>query len=180
MSWDFFEQRKKIMKITAQEEYGLRILIRIASCKDREGMSIRQLSEAEGLSSHYVAKLARILRMEGFVNSTPGNKGGYVLSLPAYEIKINKVLKGLGGQLFDQQFCGTHSGAMKICTHSVDCSSRSLWQMVQYIVDNFLDKVTLYDLVNPEKESARYFHQLLQLNTGLPFTEPVKIVEQEQ
>ena len=149
------------MKITAQEEYGLRILIRIASCKDKDGMSIPQLSEAEGLSSHYVAKLTRILRMEGFINSTPGYKGGYVLALPAEKIVINKVLKALGGSLFDTEFCGSHAGTLKLCTHSVDCSSRSLWQMIQFIVDQFLDKVTLHDLVNPEKESAKIFEKFL-------------------
>src|SRR3954469_21078497 len=103
------------MKITAQEEYGLRILIRIGACKDKEGMSIPQLSEAEGLTSHYVAKLTRILRMEGFINSTPGYKGGYVLAMPAGEIIINDVLKALGGALFDKKFCGSHSGALKFC-----------------------------------------------------------------
>lgn len=149
------------MKITAQEEYGLRILIRIASCKDKEGMSIPQLSEAEGLSSHYVAKLTRILRIARFINSTPGNKGGYVLAMPANEIVINKVLKALGGALFDQRFCGTHSGSQKFCTNSVDCSSRSLWQMIQFIVDGFLDKVTLHDLVSKEKDSAKTFEKLL-------------------
>jgi Rrf2 family protein len=154
------------MKITAQEEYGLRILIRIASCKDKDGMSIPQLSEAEGLSSHYVAKLTRILRMEGFINSTPGYKGGYVLALPAEKIVINKVLKVLGGSLFDTEFCGSHAGTLKLCTHSVDCSSRSLWQMIQFIVDEFLDKVTLHDLVNPEKESAKIFEKLLFQDRG--------------
>lgn len=49
------------MKITAQEEYGLRILIRVARCQEAAGMSIPQLSEAEGISQHYVAKLTRIL-----------------------------------------------------------------------------------------------------------------------
>ena len=44
------------MKITAQEEFGLRVLIRIAGCETEDGMSIPQLSKAEGLSSHYVAK----------------------------------------------------------------------------------------------------------------------------
>jgi Rrf2 family protein len=149
------------MKITAQEEYGLRILIRIASCKDKDGMSIPQLSETEGLSSHYVAKLTRILRMEGFINSTPGYKGGYILAMPAEDIIINKVVKSLGGALFDNGFCGSHAGTLKLCTHSVDCSSRSLWQMIQFIVDQFLDKVTLFDLVNPEKESAKIFEKLL-------------------
>ena len=152
------------MKITAQEEYGLRILIRIASCRDKDGMSIPQLSEAEGISSHYVAKLTRILRIEGFINSTPGYKGGYILAQPAEKIVINKVLKALGGALFNDAYCGTHGGALKICTHSVDCSSRSLWQMVQFLVDQFLDKVTLHDLVNPEKESRKIFDQLLTQN----------------
>lgn len=150
------------MKITAQEEYGLRLLIRIASCKDQEGMSIPQLSETEGLTPHYVAKLTRILRMGGFINSTPGNKGGYVLAVPADQIIINNVLKTLGGSMFDTDFCGTHAGALKLCTHSVDCSSRSLWSMVQFILDDFLNKVTLHDLVSSEENSAQFFYQLLE------------------
>jgi len=40
------------MKITAQEEFGLRVLIRIAGCETEDGMSIPQLSKAEGLTSH--------------------------------------------------------------------------------------------------------------------------------
>jgi Rrf2 family transcriptional regulator, iron-sulfur cluster assembly transcription factor len=155
------------MKITSQEEYGLRLLIRIASCKDKEGMSIPQLSDAEGLSPHYVAKLTRILRMAGFLNSTPGNKGGYVLAMNANEIVINRVLKALGGPMFDTQFCGTHSGAVTLCTHSVDCSSRSLWQMIQHTLDNLLDKVTLHDLVNPEKTSSKILGQLLDADKEL-------------
>lgn len=155
------------MKITSQEEYGLRLLIRIASCKDKEGMSIPQLSDAEGLTPHYVAKLTRVLRMAGFLNSTPGNKGGYVLSMPADQIIINKVLKALGGPMFDTEFCGMHSGALKLCTHSVDCSSRSLWQMIQYTLDKLLDKVTLHDLVNPEKTSSKILEDLLEPKTGL-------------
>ncbi len=150
------------MKITAQEEYGLRILIRVAGCKDAEGMSIPQLSEAEGLSSHYIAKLTRILRMAGFINSTPGNKGGYVLAIPAKKIIINDVLKALGGALFDASFCGTHAGALRLCTNSVDCSARSLWQMIQFTVDQLLDKMTLHDLVNTEKESVKMLNHFLQ------------------
>lgn len=152
------------MKITAQEEYGLRILLRIAGCKDEDGMSIPQLSEAEGITPHYVAKLTRVLRMEGFINSTPGYKGGYVLSKPADEIGINKILKALGGPLFNADFCGLHAGALKLCTNSIDCSSRSLWKMIQFTVDQLLDKVTLHDLVTTEKDSARILTRILEQN----------------
>jgi Rrf2 family transcriptional regulator, iron-sulfur cluster assembly transcription factor len=150
------------MKITAQEEYGLRILIRIARCHNEEGMSIPQLSEAEGLSSHYVAKLTRILRMEGFINSTPGNKGGYVLAKSADNIIINKALKSLGGSLFNSKYCGSHSGTMKLCTNSVDCSARSLWQLIQLTVDQLLDRITLHDLVANETESLKNLEQLFE------------------
>jgi len=159
------------MKVTAQEEYGLRILIRIAGCKTEEGLSIPQLTAAEGISSHYVAKLARVLRMKGFINSTPGYKGGYVLAKPAKEININDVLKGLGGALFDKKFCGSHAGSLKLCTHSVDCSARSLWQMIQFAVDHVLDKVSLYDLVNSEEESEKILEKLLERNPAVLNTE---------
>jgi Rrf2 family transcriptional regulator, iron-sulfur cluster assembly transcription factor len=151
------------MKITAQEEYGLRVLIRIAGCRNKEGMSIPQLSEAEGLTSHYVAKLTRSLRMAGFINSTPGLKGGYVLARPAQEIIINDVLKALGGALFDQAFCKSHAGSVRLCNNSVDCSARSLWQMIQYTMDKLLNQVTLHNLVNSESESSRMLEQILSI-----------------
>jgi len=153
------------MKITAQEEYGLRILIRVARCQDKEGMSIPQLAEAEGLSSHYVAKLTRVLRLKGFINSTPGYKGGYVLAVSAREIVINNVLKALGGALFNTAYCGSHTGTMKICTNSVDCSARSLWQMIQFTVDQLLDQVTLYDLVSTEVESGKMLELMMERMT---------------
>jgi Rrf2 family transcriptional regulator, iron-sulfur cluster assembly transcription factor len=152
------------MKITASEEYGIRILIRIASADATEGLSIPQLSEAEGLSEPLVAKICRTLRMEGFINSTPGYKGGYVLAKPAVEIIINDALKALGGSLFDQEFCGSHTGLGKLCTNSVDCSTRSLWKMIQHTLDNLLNKLTLKDLMVNEKEVELKLEAILQRN----------------
>ena len=149
------------MKITAQEEYGLRILLRIARCNDEESMSIQALSIAEGLSPAYIAKITRMLRQAGFINSTPGNIGGYILAKPATEININLVLKTLGGALFSKEFCNDFSGAMRLCTNSVDCSARSLWQMIQFSVDQLLDKVSLHDLIGSEEKSDNLLTTLL-------------------
>lgn len=153
------------MKITAQDEYGLRILVRIAKCEGNIGVSIPQLSELEGLSQPNVSKLTRILRMEGLVNSTKGHVGGYVLAKPAYTISVNDILKALSGRLFDQEFCVNHAGTMKICSNSVDCSIRSLWTIVQSAIDNVLDKITLADLSNGEAEATETFDNLFK---GLP------------
>lgn len=149
------------MKITAQEEYGLRILLRVARSNKEEGMSSAALSEVEGLSIAYVAKLSRILRIAGYLRSTPGNKGGYVLAKPAHQININQVLKALGGALFDKKFCEEYPGAEKLCTNSVDCSIRSLWQMIQITVDQLLDQVTLQNLIIQEQASTDFLKSLL-------------------
>src|SRR5665213_1755697 len=150
------------MKITSQEEYGLRILLRIARCHDEESMSIQALSVAEGLSPAYIAKLTRMLRQAGFINSTPGNIGGYILAKPAAEINVNHVLKTLGGSLFTKEFCSDFTGASRLCTNSVDCSVRSLWQMVQFSIDQLLDKIQLSDLLGNEQKSGNLLNELLQ------------------
>lgn len=150
------------MRITSQEEYGLRILLRIAKCRDKAGMTIQSLAAAEGLSLPYVAKLTRLLRIEGYINSTPGNKGGYALARPANEININPVLKILGGSLFEQTFCNDYPGLLKLCTNSVDCSIRSLWQMVQINIDQLLDKITLADLIGTEMKSDEILNAILE------------------
>jgi Rrf2 family transcriptional regulator, iron-sulfur cluster assembly transcription factor len=152
------------MKITAAEEYGIRMLIRIASADANAGLSIPQLSEAEGLSEPHIAKICRTLRMEGFINSTPGNKGGYVLNKPADEIILNDVMKALGGNLFDKEFCEAHTGLGKLCTNSVDCATRSLWRMVQFTLDNLLTKLTLKDLLIKEKEVELKIEEVIQRN----------------
>lgn len=152
------------MKITAAEEYGIRMLIRIAGADAQLGLTIPRLSEAEGLSEPHVAKICRTLRMSGFINSTPGNKGGYVLNKPASEINIGEVMKALGGNVFDQEFCESHSALGRLCTNSVDCSTRSLWRMIQFTLDNLLFKLTLRDLMVNEKEVELKIEKILQRN----------------
>lgn len=156
--------KNKTMKISATDEYGLRILLRVARSEPEVGLSIAQLSELEGISTAYVAKLTRTLRMAGFISSTRGQKGGYVLAKPMSEIIIKEVLDALGGALFEKGFCKDYTGGLKLCTNSVDCSVRSLWQMVQMAVDRVLEKVTLEDLIGKELDSISALKKLLAAN----------------
>ena len=150
------------MKISAKEEYGLRILLRIAKVKDEEGLSISQLSEAEGLSVSYAAKITRILRMEGFIQSTRGPKGGYVLAKKPNEIHVQELLRALDGPLFDASFCNSHTGQQRICTNSVDCSTRSLWRIMQMALDRILEQITLQHLLGDEYNSDNRLQDILE------------------
>ncbi len=53
------------MKFSTQEEYGLRLLLRIGKDNSDNGMTIPELSELEGLSEANVAKILRILKARG-------------------------------------------------------------------------------------------------------------------
>lgn len=137
------------MKITAQEEYGLRIILRIAQSPEPEGITLPEISRAEGLTIHNVAKLCRILRLAGLIKSSRGKSGGYTLAKVPARIKLGEILEALGGRLFDEAFCGNHTGVEQLCTNSLDCTIRSIWQIIQINVNQVVDKITLENLLRP-------------------------------
>jgi Rrf2 family protein len=143
------------MKLSAQEEYGLRCLLRVASASDCGSVTIPAIAEAEALSIAYVGKLMSVLRRSQFVQSVRGQAGGYVLSRPPEKIAVAEVLASLGGRLFEPGFCDEFVGLERICTHSIDCSIRSLWRSVQHAVDLVLTGVTLKDLLRKESEVSK-------------------------
>lgn len=140
------------MKFSSQEEYGLRLLLRIGKSDSEKGMTIPELSEAEGLSEANVAKILRTLRLAGLVESSRGQTGGYKLARSSKEILVSDVLTSLGGKLYESSFCDLHAGVENICTHSIDCSIRSLWKTVQTMLDGLLSKITLKDLLGSEEQ----------------------------
>jgi Rrf2 family iron-sulfur cluster assembly transcriptional regulator len=150
------------MKINALDEYGLRIMIRIAKANQTEGLSIPQLSELEGLSNPYVAKITRSLREGELLKSNRGHKGGYILAKAPELISVNEILKKLGGKLYDTSFCDGHSGELRFCTNSVDCSVRSMWRILQTVVDQVLEQITLADLMQSEDNSFNRFQLIAQ------------------
>lgn len=156
------------MKLSSQEEYGLRCLLRVGREADGGSLTIAELSRAEGISEPNVAKMMRVLRRGGFVKSTRGQSGGYQLSRPADQILLGSVLAALGGRLYEPAFCDGHSGFERACTHMPDCSIRSVWRMVQRAIDEVLEKVTLKDLLRSEPEMNAWRGQTSVLPTYLP------------
>src|ERR1035437_2137459 len=140
------------MKVSANEEYGLRCLVRIGYAGEGGNLTIPEMSQAEGVSPAYAAKILRVLRKGGFVKAARGKEGGYTLARPAEAIVIGDVMASLGGRIFESSFCDSHSRPAALCTRSVDCSVRSLWRAVQVAVDQVLSQATLRDLLQNEEE----------------------------
>lgn len=137
------------MKITAQEEYGLRCLLRLAQ-GGGESHSLPEVASAEGLSVAYVAKLMAVLRDAGLIESVRGRSGGYRLAKAPEEIGLGSLLLTLGEPLFDDPgYCERHPGVHEDgCVHKGACNLKGLWQTLESWLRRALDQVTLADLVN--------------------------------
>ena len=151
------------MKITAQEEYGLRCLLQLAGAEE-PSLSISEIASKEGLSQPYVAKLLAVLRNGGFIDSVRGRAGGYKLARRASEIHLGELLETLGEPLFEEPaYCDKHSGTETngSCVHLGNCSLRALWQTLETWMRTTLDRITLADLVRSETHITELLRQRL-------------------
>jgi Rrf2 family iron-sulfur cluster assembly transcriptional regulator len=140
------------VKISSQEEYGLRCLLRLAQA-EQHAVTLPELAAAEGLSVAYAAKLMGVLREAGLVESTRGRTGGYRLNKAPDEIGLGSLLLVLGEPLFDEHgYCERHAGISPdgVCVHHGGCSLRDLWQTLEKWMRGTLNQITLADLMQNE------------------------------
>lgn len=138
------------MKITAQEEYGLRCIMHLARVPFGETVNVRQIAEYEGLSTAYVEKLLYLLNREGLTQSVRGAQGGYRLAHPPEQISLWQVLEALGGVLSADSLCNQFSGDREICAHHGGCELHSVWSFVADYLAVVFNRITLKHLVDGE------------------------------
>jgi Rrf2 family protein len=141
------------MKVSAQEEYGLRCLLQVAAAPPAEPVvTLTEIARREGLSVPHVAKLMGTLRNGGLVESVRGRSGGYTLARPADRISVLDVLSALGERLFDSEYCERYTGSDDSeCVHASGCAIRSVWSRVEAIASDVLRRTTLAELLRLEE-----------------------------
>jgi Rrf2 family protein len=142
-----------LLKITSQEEYGLRCLLRLARAVPDHALTITEIAAGEKLSTAHVAKLLAVLRQAGLVDSVRGRTGGYRLSHSPADITLGSVMLALGEPLFDElSYCQRHAGTETDgnCVHHGDCNLRALWQTLEHWMRHALNGITLADFLQNE------------------------------
>lgn len=154
------------MKISAQEEYGLRCLVQLAGLGNEESLTLPQIAQREGISVANAGKLMWILNKAGFVQATRGTKGGYSLARAANEIYLNEVIKVLDADEIDAH-CESYTGILTKCIHKGDCGIRPVIVGLHEIVQNALSQITLAQLVGEESRVNEMFHQIQGIHRTL-------------
>jgi Rrf2 family transcriptional regulator, iron-sulfur cluster assembly transcription factor len=147
------------MKISAQEEYGLRCLVQLATLPEGDSLTLPQIAEREGISTANAGKLMWLLNKAGFVQSTRGTKGGYFLARPAREIHLSEIIKVLDEDVLNAH-CDSFTGVKEKCVHTGDCGIRPVIVGLHEIVENALSKITLAQLVGTESSVDAMFHKI--------------------
>lgn len=151
------------MKVSAQEEYGLRCLLQLASLGEGEFLTLGQIAEREGISSANAGKLLWIMNKAGLVNSIRGTKGGYRLARPASEIHLSDVIKVLDEDVLASH-CKSYTGVLDSCVHTGDCGIRPVIIGLHEIVQHALSGITLAQLIGTEAKVDATLHKI----QGLP------------
>ena len=87
------------------------------------------------------------MRRGGLVKSVRGPGGGYRLALPADQISIGMVISAVNENINVTRCLGKGN-----CQGGVECLTHSLWQDLSDRITDFLDQITLAELV--EKKSG--------------------------
>jgi Rrf2 family transcriptional regulator, iron-sulfur cluster assembly transcription factor len=155
------------MKVSSQEEYGLRCLLQLAlAASVGESLTLAQIAEREGISVANAGKLLWILNKAGLVQSLRGTKGGYYLARPASEIRLNEIIRVLDADEVEGH-CKSYTGVMDVCVHTSDCGIRSVIVNLHEVVQQALSEITLAQLIGTEKGVGETLHQIEGLQSRL-------------
>lgn len=134
------------MKITAKGRYGLRAVVNLASTYSDTPISIRSLAEKENLSPEFLEQIFYKLKKAGYITSSRGAGGGFMLNKPLEEISVLDVLDAVGEDV-SLSPCQRET---KKCVHMATCSTFSLWQGGTEMMKNYFRNISLRDILNGE------------------------------
>ena len=136
-----------MLKITTKGRYALRIMIDLAKRQDEGFISLKQISERQGVSVKYLEMIAGVLNKAGLVQSLRGKHGGYKLALPPEACTAGTVLKLTEGDLAPVT-CLAY-GENK-CERAARCETLPFWQGLDQVIDNYVESVTIADMMDRE------------------------------
>ncbi|GEP62612.1 Rrf2 family transcriptional regulator [Clostridium beijerinckii] len=133
------------MKISTKGRYGLRALIDICIFSVSEMVTVKSISERQGISERYLEQIFSSLRKGGIINAKKGAQGGYFLAKSSREFTIGDILNVLEGDLL---LIDIENDENEI----ENFMSENLWNVINNKIINFFNSITLEDLVNDYKK----------------------------
>ncbi len=133
------------MKLSTKGRYSVMAMIDIGTHSDGKPVSLADIAARQDISQEYLEQLFSKLRRAGLVASARGPGGGYVLARDAAEIHMADVIQAVDEEL---RVTRCQGDAVEGCVKGERCCAHDLWSSMGRQMMNFLDSITLDDVVS--------------------------------
>ncbi len=143
------------MRLTTKGRFAVTAMIDLALRQDNGPVTLAGISQRQDISLSYLEQLFGKLRRHEIVESVRGPGGGYHLARKAQNVTVADIIIAV-----DEPLDATQCGSKGNCHGSdhdngIHCMTHDLWANLNAKMVDYLDSVSLQDLVNQQKQNAQ-------------------------
>ena len=131
------------MKLTTKGRYAVTAMLDLALHFNQGTVTLSDIAGRQGISLSYLEQLFARLRRNGLVESVRGPGGGYNLARDPGQIAVAEIIVAI-----NENIDATRCGGEKNCREDDVCLTHQLWEDLSNRIYEFLNGITLGDLVN--------------------------------
>ena len=132
------------MVISSKGRYALRVMVDLAEHGGDGYVSMRDVARRQEISDKYAGQIMTLLSRAGLVDGVTGKGGGYRLTRRPEEYPLGEILRLTEGSLAPVACLEETAEA---CPRSQQCRTLALWQGLDKVIHDYLDSVTIADLI---------------------------------
>jgi Rrf2 family iron-sulfur cluster assembly transcriptional regulator len=142
------------MRLTTKGRFAVTAMIDLAMRQHNGPVTLAGISQRQEISLSYLEQLFGKLRRHEIVESVRGPGGGYNLARRAEDVTVADIIIAV-----DEPLDATQCGGKENC-HGPDheggtrCMTHDLWSTLNAKMVEYLDSVSLKDLVDQQKQKA--------------------------
>ena len=131
--------------VSTKGRYALRVMIDLAEHDAGKFIPLKEIAERQDISRKYLESIMVLLSKEGLISSLHGKGGGYRLKRPPQDYTAGQILRLAEGTLAP---VACLIGNQNPCRHAGECKTLPLWTGLYQQIVEYLDSVTLAQLVD--------------------------------
>lgn len=141
------------MLISTKGRYSLRVMVDLAEHRAEDFIPLKVIADRQDISEKYLESIIKLLVMGKLVTGLRGKGGGYKLTKAPEDYTVGSILR-LTEESLAPVSC-LESGA-PTCPRMGDCRTLPLWQGLDRVIGDYLDSVTVADLIHRESDGFDY------------------------
>ena len=136
------------MIVSTRGRYALRVMIDLAEHHSDDRIPLKDISSRQGISQKYMEAIMTLLSKNGFVDAIHGKGGGFKLNRAPEQYKVGEILRLTEGTLAPVACLQENA---EDCVRASECRTLPMWAKLNSLVNEYLDSVTIADLIKKEK-----------------------------